>query len=246
LQSLWDQFKSLDSLYTHKSTSCKAEPEKEADDVENLNEDGLIEDEFVAVNPDELSISSVKVPEALGSPNYNYDVKNLEEDMAKVDNDWYCLICGKFWHAKGKCKRHMQTHFPRKLACRFCGKMMRSKYKLLKHVNSFHMESVCNSVEENKFESHLKVDGQAKLISDEEGDQAKHDDDEDGRDEHDDEGDGQVKLINGAVGVQAKHHDTDDQAVAKLLNVEEDGQAQQTIDESINNRGAAVTVENKV
>ena len=87
--------------------------------------------------------------------------------MAKVNNDWYCLICGKFWHAKGICKRHMLTHFPCKLPCLVCGKMFSSKYMLQKHENSCHEERSSDSVVFNKSEANSIENEQTKTNSDE-------------------------------------------------------------------------------
>ena len=87
--------------------------------------------------------------------------------MAKVNNDWYCLICGKFWHAKGMCKRHMLTHFPCKLPCVICGKLFRSKFLLQKHEKSCHEESPSDTVISNKSEANSIENSQTKTNSDE-------------------------------------------------------------------------------
>jgi len=165
--------KSAESFYLHKTKSCKNKSESQVDVAKERKEgngkvgDKEVKDDKWNLHP-KFDKPDDRVSVSIGGTLMDDDkVQKLEEDMAKVNNDWYCLICGKFWHVKAMCKRHVLTHFPCKLPCVVCGKMLSSKYMLQKHENSCHEESSSESVIENKSEMNSIENGQTKTNSDE-------------------------------------------------------------------------------
>ena len=61
--------------------------------------------------------------------------------MTKMTNEdtsaWCCLICGKSWVVRDKCRRHMQTHLVGvTVPCARCGKMFGSKRSMNKHTRN--------------------------------------------------------------------------------------------------------------
>jgi len=74
-------------------------------------------------------------------------VKVETETDGKRENSWQCLICGKSWHSKFKCSRHMEAHmvgleFP----CESCNKIFDRKKTLKKH-RELCGEKLMNSIE---------------------------------------------------------------------------------------------------
>jgi len=160
--------KSVESFYFHKTKSCKNKSKSQAVSVAKdrkeknekvVNKEDLVKDDKCILSPDK------KDTESNGTQRNDDHVQKVEEDMAKVNNDWYCLICGKFWHVKAMCKRHMLTHFPCKLPCAVCGKMFGSKYLLQKHENSCHGDTFSDSEVVNKSETNSMENGLSKTNS---------------------------------------------------------------------------------
>jgi len=160
--------KSAESFYLHKTKSCKNKLKSHVDSVSKERNEGneKVVGKECFVKDDKLNLYP-KSDSTIGLLRNDDKVQKLEEDMAKVNNDWYCLVCGKFWQAKAKCKRHMLTHFPCKLPCVVCGKMFSSKYLLQKHENSCHEESSSKPVIVNKSETNSIENGQTEKKSDE-------------------------------------------------------------------------------
>ena len=59
---------------------------------------------------------------------------NMTKMMTEDSTAWCCLVCGKSWVVREKCRRHMQTHLLGvTLPCARCGKMFGCKNSLNKH-----------------------------------------------------------------------------------------------------------------
>ena len=73
--------------------------------------------------------------------NFEDQMKELVSlKMEKVNENWHCLVCGKFWVAKKQCSRHMQSHLVGiTLPCEICDKIFASKRSLQSHMSRFHV-----------------------------------------------------------------------------------------------------------
>lgn len=95
----------------------------------------------------------------------SFKMIKLETEIdGKWENSWQCLICGKSWDSKTKCRRHMEAHmvgleFP----CELCNKVFNRKRTLKTHTELCKgklmeniVEDILGMVEFNQKERNMK------------------------------------------------------------------------------------------